>query len=1019
MNCFMSLVNRGLRGTVLISLALLALCSFSLLGQETTGKVAGRVLDPSGAAVPNAKVELSGGALPSGYTVVTTTGGDYTFSQVPIGNGYKVSVTASGFRTATKSNLSVTVGVTAFLEVKLEVGQITETVVVAADAAMVDTSSSSSAVTVDSSFFDMLPKGRSFYDLISIAPGARAEGKSGGVQIDGASGSENTYYLDGMEVTSIQSGVLDGQNRIPVEFVQQLQVKNGVTEAQYGGAMGGVVSAVVKSGSNEFHGEVGTYFNNDAMQARPRVGLELDPFDDNKALYYQNTLDSYKTWNPVFNFGGPLIKNKLFMFAAYAPTKTSYDRSVNFTTGQSGKYHETTAQQYLAGKVDYVPFSKLRVNASWIWNPYKQTGEHTSVAGTDSYTNNWAQQGSYTSGNFISGQVDYLASSRLIISFHGGWSTNNNNNNYGIPQSTAVYYSGKSIGVAGIPAALQAPAGWVTQAVGFTKYNRYDRKNYSADASYMFNFHGQHTIKGGWQMNQISNDIFSTSYPNGYYRYYWNLKYGCVVSTAAACTAGKGAYGYYRYRVLGTIGDAGSNNQGMFLQDNWRVNKRLSLQLGLRSEREFVPSFSSNKSLPSAAITFDWAQKVSPRIGFAYDLKGDGKQKLYGSFGLFYDVMKYELPRGSFGGDVWKEWYFTLDDPNVVTSNKGFPADPTKLPGTLMETIDWRIPSNDPSQHLIEPNLKPMKQQMFDLGYDFSLNPTLVASVRYTNRRLIRTIEDTGYLTSAGETYIIANPSEGVTGNVANWESHWGPGIPLPPKPTRNYDAVEVRLDKRFSKSYQFSASYTLSRQYGNYSGLASSDENGRTSPNVNRYYDEPWVGVMETGKYAYGRLATDRPNTFKFFGGYTKKTILGSTTLSPNIQLYSGTPITTEAPLVSSTPAFPYGRGDLGRTPFYYNIDLNLSHELAPMKNHEAVRVRFEFSVFNLLNTSIVTDKYKTITHQNDGYVGFDDYASIFTGYNLKSLMAAQSIRQDPEYGLPTAFQSPRSARIQISFFF
>ena len=139
----MSLVNRGLRGTVLISLALLALCSFSLLGQETTGKVAGRVLDPSGAAVPNAKVELSGGALPSGYTVVTTTGGDYTFSQVPIGNGYKVSVTASGFRTATKSNLSVTVGVTAFLEVKLEVGQITETVVVAADAAMVDTPVSS------------------------------------------------------------------------------------------------------------------------------------------------------------------------------------------------------------------------------------------------------------------------------------------------------------------------------------------------------------------------------------------------------------------------------------------------------------------------------------------------------------------------------------------------------------------------------------------------------------------------------------------------------------------------------------------------------------------------------------------------------------------------------------------------------------------------------------------------------------------------------------------------------------
>jgi len=211
---------------------------------------------------------------------------------------------------------------------------------------------------------------------------------------------------------------------------------------------------------------------------------------------------------------------------------------------------------------------------------------------------------------------------------------------------------------------------------------------------------------------------------------------------------------------------------------------------------------------------------------------------------------------------------------------------------------------------------------------------------------------------------------------------------------------------------------------------LASSDEadsngNGRTSPNVNRNYDEPWVGVKQNGQYAFGPLATDRPNTFKFFGGYTLKSKLGSTTFAPNIYAYSGTPLTTEAAVVSSTPAFPFGRGDMGRTPFFYNFDVNLSHEVAPFKNHEAVKMRFEFTVFNLLNTSIVLDKFKTITYATDGQLQFNNpdgstnYPGIFKGFDTKALMAEQGIRQDPQYGMPSVFQGPRSARIQVSFFF
>jgi hypothetical protein len=228
-------------------------------------------------------------------------------------------------------------------------------------------------------------------------------------------------------------------------------------------------------------------------------------------------------------------------------------------------------------------------------------------------------------------------------------------------------------------------------------------------------------------------------------------------------------------------------------------------------------------------------------------------------------------------------------------------------------------------------------------------------------------------------------------------------------------------LDKRFSKSYQFSASYTWSRLWGNYSGLASSDEAGRDSPNNTRYFDQPWIYGDSTGKSAMGRLPTDRPHTFKFFGGYTRRSLLGSTTVSPNIVLYSGTPLTTEVQVIDSQGwMYINGRGDMGRTPFFYQFDANLMHELAPLRKVESLKIRVEASVFNLLNSSIVTDRYNLLSHSVDGAIDIENIASIFTqGINARALMQAQNIRTDPQYGRPNTFQIPRSMRFQLSFFF
>jgi outer membrane receptor protein involved in Fe transport len=972
------------------------------------------VLDPSGATIPGATIEVSGSNLPRPIFWKSDATGNYLIPNVPIGT-YSMTISAPGFLSMQETEVNVIIGRTTRLDFKMQIGSPAETITVTADSVTIDTTASSSAVTIDRSFFDQIPKGRSFYDLTGLAPGARDEAKAGGFQVDGASGAENIFYVDGMEITSIRTGTLTTQNRIPVEAIQQVQVKNGVMDAQYGGAMGGVVNAVVRSGTNSFHGQAGFYYNNDSMSARLRPSLRLSPFDLNVGKYFQNPMDAYTTWNPVFSVGGPILKDKLFFFTGYMPTRTTTNRTVNFNTGETGNYTSTSTQHYLSNKLDFVPASRWTISASWIWNPVKNEGVLPARGGTDAYNTPWSQRGDYAPGNIISGQVNYIPSSKMVASFRGGYNYTNYNNNYGIPHQTAIAYGNSNLTIPGIPDDLRKPAGWVVQAIPRTDYDVYRRINLNADVSYIVNWRGQHNLKGGWQMNRLSNATFSSSYPDGFYGYAWNLSYRCVTSQCSGQQ--RGTWGYYRYQFYATSGDAGGDNMGLFLQDTWTINKHVTLNLGLRTERERLPDFTAaNLQITVKTIEFSWGEKLAPRLGFAYDPKGDGKMKIYGSWSYFYDLMKYELPRDYFGGRNVVVYVYTLEDPNWVNQLRGIPADPTKLPGRFLEWLNNSAPATAVTSKYIDPNLKPMKQSTFDLGFDYSLRSNLVLSLRYTDRRLIRTIEDIGTVGPIGESYRIGNPGFGFVTDPATWD----PGVPTTPKAKRNYDALEVRLDRRFSRKYQFAVSYTYSRIYGNYGGLASSDENGRANPNVERYFDMPWIGYTEKGVFSEGRLASDRPNTLKLFGTYTLNSKLGSTTLSPTMAWYSGTPLTTEATLKTvSAPAYIYGRGDLGRTPQFFRADVNLMHDFRPFKGKENMKVRFEFTVFNLFNSATVVNRDVGLVHPADQYIQFQNTADIFKGFNTRDLMKQQNIRVNPTYNWASEFMGPRSLRLQVGFFF
>jgi hypothetical protein len=280
----------------------------------------------------------------------------------------------------------------------------------------------------------------------------------------------------------------------------------------------------------------------------------------------------------------------------------------------------------------------------------------------------------------------------------------------------------------------------------------------------------------------------------------------------------RGTYGYYELNDRRTAGVTGAGMHNLFIQDQWRVTRKLSLTLGIRTENEKVPTF--RRDIKEYGFEFGFGDKVAPRLGASYDVFGDGRLKLYGSWGRYFDWVKYELSRGTFGGDIWRVYYYTLDSPDVFNLLKN--ASITNLPGRNIWTStfrDRRVPSFD----LVAKNIKPMSQDNMNYGAEYQINSQTVFRGNYVHNNLRRTIEDLGALNAAGdEVYIYGNPGEGDATTMPTS----GKTKPFPmPKPVRKYDAMELSITRRSSKGLFGSFSYVYSRLYGNYAGIANSDE--------------------------------------------------------------------------------------------------------------------------------------------------------------------------------------------------
>lgn len=1004
-------MNKYLKFT---SLVLTAVFCFSAIafGQETTGAIEGTIKDPNGANIPNASITVKSSGTTAGFnrTVTTDDNGYFIVSNISPGT-YSVTTTATGFSTVTQT-VSVSVGSTTPINPDLKVGSGTETVEVVADSSTtIDQGDTKIDTNISKQVIEALPKGTTFGSLLKIAPNVRPEPLAAGFQIDGASGAENVFVIDGQEVTNFRTGQLNSNNNIPFELVQEVQIKSTGFEAEYGGATGGVINVVTAGGNDTFRGNFGTSFRTSKFQGNPRPILNRYGVNPSELEYFTPRKDGGTDFFPTATLTGPVIKGKLWFSAIYAPQLLDTTRVVDYysngsnpngrTISETISYNQKLRTEEAFVRLDAQPTSKIRVYGTFLYNPIIQQGTlpgGATTTGTSINTEGLSgtpqsanfggsvgtlrgsdflgQQGGRQNGNNVNGQITYTPTNNLVLNFRAGRSfLNEKLNSYGIPRQVRVICSA-------VPLASVAVAGCTQGSQNFANNSQIDydvstRTTFDTDASIVgINLGGRHNFKVGYQFNRLFNTVNSGYADTGIIQLFYDRTIAALSGGTTVTTGANAAVGAGLLQRFGTIGQASSKNQGVFGQDSWQIGNRLTLNLGVRFENETVPSFGEGQ-----AIEFGWGDKIAPRFGVAFDLTGDGKTKLFASYGWFYDRFKYELPRGSFGGDFFRRDYFEIlpsrgttftsyTRQNILGNNRDLPGGNCPIVGSTGYTQcqnDFRIPTNLVGADIfesgaIDPNIKAARQSEYTVGVERQLTNTMLFAARYTHKQVDRAVEDVGVFNAAGsEAYIIGNPGYGLVCEIAT-----GGGYPCP-KANRDYDAVEFRVDKRAS-NYFFNGSYTYSRLFGNYSGLASSDELGRSSPNVNRFFDLPFLGFNANGDPDDGRLGTDRPHVFKAFGGYTFNWAGNSsnaTTVSAFTTAQSGTPLTTQYQLYQVTSAILFERGDLGRTEMFTETDFNIAHNYKFGRDNRLNLQPF-LNIRNLFNESNELTRQTTIQGLN-----------------------------------------------------
>jgi outer membrane receptor protein involved in Fe transport len=762
--------------------------------QATTGNIEGRVLDPQGAAVPGIAVTATNQETGYAKTATTDDEGNYRLILLPPGK-YKVTTSGGqGFAGATYENVTVTIGGQSPLEIQLSVSGTNVIIDVAAEGQIVETTRTSVASTVNERAIQNLPvNGRNFLDFATLTPSVvRDPTRQGDLAVGGQKGTLNSLQVDGTDNNNTFFGQSLGRTgtRPPYQFseeaVQEFQVNQNGFSAEFGRAGGAVINVVTKSGTNTWHGSVFEYFRDESLNSNtPILTARGAKRPKSQINQFGGTL------------GGPIKKDRAFFFFAYDGQRSTIPNVVdapNFS-GASPAVRALLAPKmntYNVGRDQSVIMVKtdIRVNdANQLvlrFNRQAFTGNNNENGGPLSVEEH--------SGNSVartltfSGSLTSTLTNSLINEFRFQFGRDQEPGEANSDVTEARIQTGG--GFLQLGRNNFSPRETTIKRVQFIDNISYTRGahnlKFGADFNFdrIFNFfpgvfNGQYTFN--------SYALFGTNTPSGYTQNF----------------AGPGTSGATTHPNL--------NEYSFFGQDDWRVNPKLTVNLGLRYDLQDLAKPTVNNPNPAlAALGLSTLTPVrdrnnfAPRAGFSYAFSD--KTVMRGGYGIFYGRTTAIMLGTSHSQNGIQVTGVTLNCTLVPNPCLTYPAIFTTAPATGAQTPSLYLFANGYEQPAVHQGRLGVEHEIFN-------NTSLSATYLYfRGTHLSRTRDvnlsdpvSTVLTDPAGQTFTIlrhpaARPIPAFT-RISLFES----------TASSRYNALAVELKRRFTRGFQFIAAYTFS----------------------------------------------------------------------------------------------------------------------------------------------------------------------------------------------------------------
>ena len=982
--------GRALARHTALAVAIAAGCALTgqVYAQASTGAIFG-----TAPAAPGETVLIQSDSGISREVAVDASG-RYSAASLPLGT-YKVSLKKDGAIVETRSNIALTVGAGTQIafgpsaENAKSLGSVT---VVANALPAVDVSQVDSRTVINAEQLAKLPIARSAEAVAILAPGVNTGSSyftspTGQtlVSFAGSSVAENAYYINGFNTSDPLHNF--GGLTLPYGAVDQQQIMIGGYGAAYGRSDGGVINQVGKRGTDEWHFGAQVLWQPKFAEADPDNAFYPtgSAFRPNSAggrqgqMYW--TRQDNKSWEHVEDayFGGPLIKNKLYIFGALESDHINSGVSVaNRSTNTETTYSYTRPKWY--GKLDWnitdtniLELTGASNKSEYSGNTYAYTYTPTTAVGTRGA---YLGPATYTKGGadmWVAKYTGYITDSITVEALYGKMTQTN--------YSRAAGGDDPWVGGASFQNPALIPAG--SSGINGPQINQtiddpraHDKtSNLRLDVNYKI---GSHSITAGIDNLSVNSiDIGTTPSGPGYYWVYAAGDPNAPISTLPGNGVGApGGSGYYVSKVIySNSASARVKQHAQFIEDAWQINDRILLTVGIRNDQftNYNPD-----GVPYLRLTKpQWA----PRIGASWDVFGDSSFKVYGNAGRYYiDEPANVAIRGA-AGSTFTSQYFTYTGIDPVS---GSPTGLTQIPQDRYPGVsannEFGVPP-DPKT-VTSRNAKAEYQDEYIAGFDKTLDAfgqKWVYGAKATYRVLRNDLDDVcddtviqDYATRQGLDPVAAlgstgcyimNPGKSAQINVSNgnggysilnipW-SAWGM-----PQLKRKYVGLNLYMEHPFENNWYGRVDYVWSHNFGNTEGSVRSDI-GQTDVSQTEDWDN--AGVMT---HSNGSLANDRRHQIKFIGYYqiTPEWLIGG-----NVQLLSGTPKTCLS-FFGPEQTDPYGYGvsyhfcgpngtpapygSTGRTPWQEIVSLNLEYR----PDWAGKKLAFGAMVYNLFDQQRVT---------------------------------------------------------------